>query len=379
MSSQKKNITESKHENALENYYFNPQKSGAYFGPSKLRDELKKSKQHVIKLRKVKRFVKHQDVYSLHKPVKLRFKRLKIRVNSMNEMFDVDLADLSRYSKENKGARYLLVAVDIFSGYAFVLPLTNKKPELVLKAFKDILKTRQPKKVCVDGGSEFKGTFQSYLEKKHITLTIARNENIKGNYVERFNRTLKSLITRYMTHNNTKHYLDVLPELVYNYNNTLLSSLPNLSPAQVNKGNELKVWQHVYVKPLLKQLKSKTNYHVKKFKYKVGDHVRIPYLRKPFTKELALKRTQELFKVAHRFKRQEIPLYKLKDVHDEMIKGTFYTSQLQKVNKGEDIEWQVEKILKRKRMNGKTFALVWWLGWPSSFDSYVEESQLKDL
>ncbi len=367
-----------KQEKAIEKYYFNAENPGAYFGPSKLRDELKKNRQQQhIRLRNVKRFVKNQDAYSLHRPVKHRFKRLKVRVNFMNEMFDVDLADLSRYSKENDGIRYLLVAIDILSRYAFVLPLENKKPESVLKAFKEILKTRQPKKVRTDAGSEFRAGFESYLKKKNITHTITRNENIKSNYVERFNRTLKSLITRYMTHNNTKHYIDVLPSLVLNYNHTIHSSLPNLSPAQVNKDNELKVWQHVYVKPLLKHLKSL--HPRKKFKYKVGDLVRIPYLKRPFNKELDLKWTQELFKIAHRFKRQEIPLYKLKDFHDEMIKGTFYTSELQKVSKAEDIEWQVEKILKKKRMNGKTYVLVRWLGWPSSFDSYVEESQLKNL
>ncbi len=377
MSSHKNKVSK-KHEKALENYYFNPRKPGAYYGPSKVRDVLKAQPQHNIKLRTVKQFVNNQDAYSLHKPVQHRFKRMKVRVNSINEMFDVDLADLSRYSKENRGIRYLLVAIDILSRFAFALPLENKRPETVLKAFKEILQIRKPEKVRTDAGGEFKGVFKSFLHNQDITLTITRNENIKSNYVERFNRTLKSLITRYMTHKNTKHYLDVLPDLLYNYNHTLHSSLPKLSPAQVNKSNELKVWEHLYVKPLLKQSKSKPPV-VKKYVYKVGDLVRIPYLRRPFSKVLDLHWSEELFKIARRFKRQEIPLYKIKDFHDEMIDGSFYTNELQKVNKDTDIEWQVEKILKKKRVKGKTHVLVRWLGWPSSFDSYVEESQLKDL
>lgn len=378
MSSRKKN-SDLKQNKALEKYYFNPQNPGAFYGPSKLRDELKKNKQHNIRLRKVKRFVNEQDAYSLHKPVRHKFKRMKVRVNAMNEMFDADLADMTRYMKWNDGVRYLLVVVDILSRYAFVSPLENKRPLTVVKSFKNILKSRRPKKVRTDAGSEFRGEFESFLKKENITHIITRNENIKSNYVERFNRTLKSLITRYMTHNNTKEYLSILPQLVQNYNHTLHSSLPYLSPAQVNKSNELKVWQHLYVKPLRKQLKSKSKYVVKKFKYKVGDIVRIPYLRKPFSKELDLHWTQELFKIAHRYKRQEIPLYRIRDFHDQPIKGTFYTQELQKVNKGEDIEWQVEKILKRQRRGGKTYVLVRWLGWPSTFDSFVEESQLKDL
>ncbi|XP_046562835.1 uncharacterized protein LOC124271717 [Haliotis rubra] len=376
MSSQQQNKTSlKKHEKALSDYYFNPTKPGAYYGPSKLRDELKANRPPDVKLRKVKRFVKNQDAYSLHKPVRHKFQRMRVRVNVVNEMFDLDLADLSRYSKENEGVRYLLVAIDILSRFAFVFPLSNKKPESVLTAFKQILKQQRPRKVRVDGGSEFKGVFKSFLQKQKIKLTIARNENIKSNYVERFNRTLKSLITRYMTHNNTKRYLDALPDLVYNYNHTLHSSLPKLSPARVDKTNEVKVWNHIYLEPLRKVIKPK----IKKYLFKVGDLVRISYLRKPFSKELDLKWMEELFKVARRYRKQGFPQYKLKDFHDEPLIGSFYTNELQKVSKAADVLWQVEKVLKRKKVKGKKYALVRWVGWPKSFDSYVEERELKEV
>ncbi|XP_048239413.1 uncharacterized protein LOC124127214 [Haliotis rufescens] len=366
-------------EKILESYYFNPLEPGAFYGPEKLHRVLKLDRQPDLRLSTVRRFLNKQDAYSLHKPPKQRFKRLRVRVNSINEMFDVDLTDMTRYSKENNGVRYLLVAIDILSRFAFALPLTNKRPETVLKAFKEIIQERNPMKVRVDGGSEFKGVFKDFLEKHNITLTVAHNENIKSNYVERFNRTLKSLITRYLTHNNTKYYLDALPKLMDNYNNTLHSSLPNLSPVQVKKKNELKVWEHLYVKPLLLKKQSSKHNRSKAFVFKVGDLVRIPYLRRPFSKELDLKWTQDLFKVARRYKRQEIAQYKIKDFHDKLIEGTFYGNELQKVEKKENVLWQVEKILKRKRVKGKTYLLVRWLGWPSSFDSYVEESELKDI
>lgn len=222
MSSQQRNNTPLQmHEKALSDYYFDPAKPGAYYGPSKSRDELKANRPPHVKLRKVKWFVKNQDAYSLHKPVRHNLQRMRVRVNAVNEMFDL------------------------------------------------------------------------------IILTIARNENVKSNYVERFNRTLKSLITRYMTHNNTKRYLEALPELVSNYNNTKHSSLPQLSSARVNKSNEVAVWNHTYLEPLRKG-KPK----MKKYLFKVGDLVRISYVRKPFSKELDLKWTEELFRVARRYKKQ---------------------------------------------------------------------------
>ncbi|XP_067653359.1 uncharacterized protein [Haliotis asinina] len=365
---------------ALEEYYFNPEKPGAYYGPAKLRNVLLDKGESKASLRRVKRFVNNQDAYSLHRPPVYRFKRMNVRVNFLNEMFDMDLADMSRYTKFNENVRYLLVTVDILSRYAFVLPLVNKRPETVLKAFKQIIEERKPRKVRTDAGSEFKGIFREFLEKENITHTIARNENIKSNYVERFNRTLKSLITRYMTHNNTKRYVDILPKLVYNYNHTLHSSLPELSPAQVTKENQVKVWDHVYLKPLRKRIKSTSSMsNAKRYLFKVGDMVRISYLRRPFSTVLDLKWTEELFKVARRYKKQGFAQYKLKDFHDEPLTGSFYANELKKVNKAEDVLWQVEKILKRKKVKGKTYALVRWLGWPKKYDSYVEESELKEV
>ena len=302
---------------------------------------------------------------------------MKVRVHSLDEMFDVDLADMSRYTKWNDGVRYLLVAIDILSRFAFALPLHNKKPETVLKAFKTILEHRRPRKVRVDAGSEFKGAFKTFLEKQEIKLTVARNESIKSNYVERFNRTIKSLISRYMTQKNTRRYADVLPDLISNYNHTIHSSLPGLSPIQVNKSNEVKVWDHIYLKPLREQLDKRPK--VKRFKFKVGDLVRISYLRKPFSKELDLKWTEELFKVARRYKKQSFPQYKLKDLNDEPVIGSFYTNELQKVHKAADVLWQVDKILKRKTVRGQKHVFVHWLGYPSSFDSWVKESELKDV
>ena len=378
MASNKKQSFKEKDKNDLEQYYFNPRTPGAFYGPSKFEKSLKRRGLTNINLKNVKEFLSDHEAYSLHKPVKYRFRRLKVRVYSRDEMFDVDLADVSRYTKWNDGIRYLLVVIDILSRYAWAVTLINKKPETVLEGFKSILQEgRVPKKVRVDGGSEFKSVFKNYIENQNIKLIVTHNENIKSNYVERFNRTLKSLLTRFMTHNNTKRYIDNLQDLIYNYNHTQHSSLGKWAPADVNRDNEVKVWKHLYVKPMMDRVKAKKP--LQKFLFNVSDLVRMSYLRKPFSKELDLRWTEELFKVASRTRRQGIPIYHLRDFHEEVIKGSFYTNELQKVNKNQDVLWKVEKILKKKREGGKLYYLVRWLGWPSSFDSYIEESELKDV
>ena len=69
----------------------------------------------------------------------------------------VDLADMQLISKYNKGIRYLLCAIDLFSKYAFVVPLKDKKGTAIVNAFQSILDNskRKPNKIWVDQGCEF--------------------------------------------------------------------------------------------------------------------------------------------------------------------------------------------------------------------------------
>ncbi len=79
----------------------------------------------------------------------------------------------------------MLVATGILSRFACAFPSQNEKPcRDSFESLKKVLLKRKPRKVFIDDGSEFKGAFKSYLGKENITITIAQNENIKGNYVE---------------------------------------------------------------------------------------------------------------------------------------------------------------------------------------------------
>lgn len=72
--------------------------------------------------------------------------------------------------------------------------------------------------IRVDKGKEFTATFKEFVT--HLKLIVTQNEDIKA-YAERVIRTLRSLVSRYLTHNNTDKYSDALSDLVYNYNHTL--------------------------------------------------------------------------------------------------------------------------------------------------------------
>ena len=107
-----------------------------------------------------------------------------------------DLANMQLISKFNKGFRFLLCAIDIFSKYAWVVPLKDKKGASIVNAFQKILKEsdRKPNKIWVDKGSKFyNSSFKKWLKDNDIEMYSIYNEG-KSVVAERFIRTLKTKI-----------------------------------------------------------------------------------------------------------------------------------------------------------------------------------------
>ena len=93
----------------------------------------------------------------LHKPVITKFNKIKLYSQFKDNIWGVDLADMQSLSRKNKGIKYLLCAIDLFSKYAFVIPLKDKKGISTVNAFNKIIKqsNRKPNKIRVDQGGEF--------------------------------------------------------------------------------------------------------------------------------------------------------------------------------------------------------------------------------
>ena len=93
----------------------------------------------------------------LHKPIIRKFEKRKVYSTFKDNIWDVDLTDMQLLRKYNKGIRFLSCVIDIFSKYAWVVPLKDKKGISIVKAFQSILKqsNRKPNKIWVDKGSEF--------------------------------------------------------------------------------------------------------------------------------------------------------------------------------------------------------------------------------
>ena len=93
----------------------------------------------------------------LHKPVIKKFKKRKVYSQFKDNIWGVDLADMQSLSRKNKGIKYLLCVIDLYSKCAFVIPLKDKKGISILNAFNKIIEqyNRKPSKIWVDQGGEF--------------------------------------------------------------------------------------------------------------------------------------------------------------------------------------------------------------------------------
>ena len=311
-----------------------------------------------------------QDTYTLHKPARRNFKRNRVIVGGIDEQWQMDLADMQSLKQYNDGYRYLLVCIEVFSKYAWIVPIKSKTGPDLVEAFKVILSSgRKPHKIMTDQGTEFfNKSFQTLLKNEDIQLFNTFNET-KASIVERVIRTFKTKMWRYFTAKKTMRYLDMLPDLVYSYNHSEHRSIGR-PPALVNLENEDEVFRTLYRNVL-------DNVQPVKYKFKIGDQVRISKIKRKFEKGYLPNYSKEIFTVSKKVPRNP-PVYKLKDYDGEELKGTFYDKELQKVIKHDDM-YEVEKILKKRGKGKNVQYLVKWSGYPDKFNSWVSASEINKV
>ena len=146
----------------------------------------------------------------LHKHIIKKFEKRKVHAAFKDNIWDVHLADMQLLSRYNKGIRFLLCVFDFFSRYAWVVPLKDKKGISILKQSNS---RRKPNKIWVDKGSEFyNASFKKWLQDNDIVMYSTHNEG-KSVVAERFIRTLKSKIYKYMASVSKNVYIDKLDDL----------------------------------------------------------------------------------------------------------------------------------------------------------------------
>ena len=164
----------------------------------------------------------YQLANELHRQIIRKFKRRKVYSSFRDNIWSIDSADMQSLRKYNKGIKYLLCAIDLFSKYAWVVPLKDKRGISIVNAFQKIIsKGRKPNIIWVDQGGEFyNNLFKRFLKINNIEMYSTYNEG-KSVVAERFIRTLKNKIFKHMTAISKNVYFDVLDDIVNKYNNTV--------------------------------------------------------------------------------------------------------------------------------------------------------------
>ena len=323
----------------------------------------------------IKEFLASERAYSYHKPVRKRFGRNKTIVAGIDSQWQADLADVKTIADENDGVNFLLTCIDVFSKFAWVIPIKDKSAKEMIAALKKLFESsagRKPATLQTDKGTEFLNKqVQNLLTKTYGIEHFSTFGEKKAAVVERFNRTLKERIWRYFTSSKTKRYLDVLSQIVASYNSSVHRSI-RMRPCEVNSSNEPLVWRRLYGNGEGDSTKKS-----KVAKYNKGDTVRINKWKGDFAKGYEPNWTEEEFNlVDSEMKQQPHRLYKLEDHSGEEIEGKFYREQIQKVTPSQ--EYIVEKVL-AKRTNPKTKVkevLIKWEGWPEKFNCWISEGNL---
>ena len=284
-------------------------------------------------------------------------------------------------SKYNDGYKKVLLVIDIFSRYVWVRSLKSKTGKEVLQALQSIFaEGGKPKYFRTDQGGEFLNSkVKKYFKQEGIIHLLTYDPN-KAAYAERAIQTIKNRLFRYMDQKQTYRYIDVMQDIVNSYNSTYHQSI-KMAPKDVNKENEWQIFQKQYFPPKSKnktlvtgKLKEKRKKQV--YKFKIGDTVRITYRRSTFSRSYHPKWTGETFTIIKHYLREGIPVYKIADKAGEVVTGSFYTEELQKVTLQENEFYKIEKILKRRKRKGKTEYLVRWMHLPSKFDEWLDASQV---
>ena len=144
--------------------------------------------------------------------------------------------------------RYVFIVIDVFSKFAWAVPVHSKDAKAITAAFGQVLTAANPrhlKRLQIDNGKEFfNSTFQT-LMKRHGIQHFASESKQKAAVVERYNRTIMTRIGTYLSDRGTVRWVDVINDLVNSYNHSRHRSI-GMAPADVQKNIENRFWVRLF-------------------------------------------------------------------------------------------------------------------------------------
>lgn len=352
--------------NLLHSLFFKLKSPSSYSGIQALYAEAKKHDPKVT-LKDVETFLHNERTWTLYKPARRRYKRLKTIPSGLNTDWQCDLCIFDELKAENDQYRYLLVCIDVLSRKIHVAPARTKKSEDMIEAFNRLFEKAKvlPHKIYSDSGVEFQAKkMLEYFKQKDILKRVMYSPHLHAGVVERANKTIKLRLYKYFSQNNTTRWLEAIYKIVDGINNSVSRTI-GMTPNQVTYENAQQLWARLY--------KEDEPPETGRNKFSRGDIVRIGKEKGAFGRSFHPNYTDELFKI-RRVNPTNPPSYRIEDLEGQNILGIFYEPDLVKTTL--DTTHRIAEVLKTRKRKGIVEHFVRWVGYSDKFNSWIKDSDL---
>ncbi len=303
-------------------------------------------KQNGIKITRaqVDAYIEKQKTAQLHRR-RARHVNTPMMTTSPGVIYQADLLDVTPFSHDNMGAKWLLVCINLFTRRAAVISMKNKTAATCLEALKEAFDElgAEPLVLHTDQGSEFKGVVEAYLKKNKINHRQNEVHDHRAlGIVDRFCGVVKLWIAKYQTHKQSKKYINALEGFIEKYNNTPHSSLGEFTPNEaLHYPRDIR---NIFYARVQKAMSKKVG---KKQQLQIGDHVRVLKIKGIFDKGYHVKYSLGVHTIVD-----------IKGLNYILDNGKFYRAdRLRKVPKPEDEE-EVVDVARAGRKAHRTEVLL---------------------
>ena len=267
---------------------------------------------------KITNFLRQHDVHGPYQRISKRiFPRRRIIARYPLEYFMADLIEYPRYKFVNRGYKFILIVIDCFSRVVWAVPMKDKSAKWTSDAFMSIFKTFDefPKNIITDGGLEF---FNSLVRQVFDSFGINHfklrtKTTWKTSMVERVIQTIKSRLEKYFAKSKSTKWIDVIENVIENYNQTPHRSI-GIAPLAVNDDNRDQVYKRLYPHSSITVI----------CKFQLGDKVRKKLEKTVFEKGYTKRWSDEVYVIKESHQSQGVCWYKLIDLNGNKIPGIWY-------------------------------------------------------
>lgn len=348
----------------LSEVYHSPSHPSAYSSAERLRQGTKKTP------KQVQSFLEGEHTYTLHAPARRHFPRNVTYADNVDDCWQSDLTDFRSIKEDNDDFVFILCVIDVFSKYAWCVPLKSKTAKCIIDGFKTIFSStsRRCTKLITDKGKEYDNVvFKKFLKSHDIEFYHTNNPDTKASVCERFQKSMKDFLFRRFTHTEDYCYIGgLLDDFLRAYNNRFHRMI-KMTPTEASSPKRvLEVYENLYGHGQLRKPKRKATFGV-------GDYCRISREKKRFEKGYTWNWSEEIFKVIKVIPHAE-PVYHIQDLSGDPIEGHFYSYELKKVSKPEI--FKIAYILETKGKGDSRRHLVHWRGYPVKSRSWVLDKDI---